>query len=74
MSKTKLIVDGHVHFYGCYDPDEFFNAAVKNMDTMFHSMHPNDDEFTKILLFTEGKKNDYFSQFKKKGTVGQTSE
>ncbi len=32
MSKTKLIVDGHVHFYSCYDPDKFFDVAIKNID------------------------------------------
>ncbi|MFQ5963574.1 MAG: hypothetical protein ACE5KZ_04740 [Candidatus Scalinduaceae bacterium] len=74
MAETKLIVDGHVHFYSCYDPDKFFDAAMKNMDTMFHAIYPNGDKFTKILLFSEGKQNDYFSQFKKKAIVGQKSD
>ena len=71
MAETKLIVDGHVHFYSCYDPDKFFDMAVKNMDNMYSSIYPGDDKFTKILLFTEGKDNDYFSRFKTNGNLGK---
>ncbi len=74
MKETKLIVDSHVHFYSCYDPDKFFGVAIENMDAMFHSIYPGDNKFAKILLFTEGKQNDYFSQFKKKAIVGQKSD
>ena len=74
MAETKLIIDGHVHFYSCYNPDKFFDVAIKNIDAMFHSIYPGDNKSIKILLFTEGKQNDYFSQFKKRCTVGQTSD
>ncbi len=74
MSKTKLIVDGHVHFYSCYDPDKFFDVAIKNMDAMFHAIYPSDDKFTKILLFAEGRWNDYFSRFKKNSNMGKQSK
>ncbi len=74
MAETKLMVDGHVLFYSCYDPAKFFDAAVNNMDAMFHSIYPNDDKFIKILLFTEGKQNDYFSQFRSNGIDGQPSD
>ena len=39
MAETKLIVDGHVHCYSCYNPDKFFDAAIKNLDSMLHSIH-----------------------------------
>ena len=74
MAETKLIVDGHVHFYSCYDPERFFDVAIENLNAEFHSIYPGDNKFAKILLFTEGKQNDYFSQFKKRGTVGETSD
>ena len=72
MTKTKLIVDGHVHFYSCYDPNNFFDKAIKNMDAMFHSKYPGEDKFTRILLFTEGKENDYFSRFKNNSKLGSS--
>ncbi len=74
MSKTKLIVDGHVHIYNCYDIDKFFDMAIKNMGQMYSSMYPEDNNYQKILLFTEGKDNDYFSRFKTNGNFGKQSE
>ncbi len=74
MPETKLIVDGHVHFYGHYDPERFFDAAIENLNAEFHSLYPSDNKFTKLLLFTEGKQNDFFSQLKKKDIIGGKSE
>jgi hypothetical protein len=44
------------------------------MDAMFHSIYPSENKFTKLLLFTEGKQNDFFSQLKKKGIIEGKSE
>ncbi len=74
MSKTKLIVDGHVHIYDCYDPEKFFDVAIKNMGKRYSSIYPEDNNFQKILLFTEGKDNDYFSRFKTNGNFGKQSK
>ncbi len=74
MPKTNLIVDGHVHFYDCYDTEKFFDVAIKNMGKRYSSIYPEDKNFQKILLFTEGKDNDYFSRFKTNGNFGKQSE
>ena len=74
MPETTLVVDGHVHIYDCYDLDKFFDMAIKNMDKMYSSIYPEDDNYQKILLFTEGRDNDYFSRFKANGNIGKQSE
>lgn len=74
MTETKLIVDGHVHYYDCYGPEKFFDMAIKNMGQMYSSIYPEDNNFQKILLFTEGKDYDYFSRFKTNGNFGKQSE
>ncbi len=67
MEKTsiRLMVDGHVHIYDCYDLEKFFENAVKNMNRSYHTLYPGENQYQKILLLTEGKKNDFFSRFKK---------
>ena len=74
MPETTLVVDGHVHYYECYDFEEFFNMVIKNMNNMYSSIYPDDNNFHKVLLFTEGKDSDYFSQFKKNDIPEQKSE
>lgn len=64
MKKSKLIVDGHVHVYPCYDIDTFFHSAVTNMEQFSASLYPGEEDMPKILLFTEGKEIDFFDQFK----------
>ncbi len=74
MPKTNLIVDGHVHIYDCGDLDKFFDMAINNMDNMYKSIYPEDNNYQKALLFTEGKNNDYFSRFKANDNFGKHSE
>ncbi|MCP5007116.1 MAG: hypothetical protein GY941_24705 [Planctomycetes bacterium] len=74
MSVTKLIIDGHVHFYDCYDPGKFFQAAIINLDAFFHSKYPEEEDFQRILLLTEGKSNNYFKQLKINGIPGSDFE
>lgn len=64
---SKLIVDGHVHVYPGYDVDKFFDSALTNMKHFSTSLYPGEENVQKILLFTEGKDNDFFNQFKKGG-------
>ena len=64
-ARSKFVVDGHVHVYQNYDPDVFFQTAVANMEKFSQPGQRNDiRETQKILLFTEGKENDFFSRFK----------
>ncbi|MHC4268259.1 MAG: hypothetical protein ACYSTS_07305 [Planctomycetota bacterium] len=74
MQVTKLIIDGHVHYYNCYDFEKFFDMALNNMDKMFSSIYPEDNYFQKVLLLTEGKDNDFFSQFKMNRTYCKKSK
>ncbi|MCP5102181.1 MAG: hypothetical protein GY950_02320, partial [bacterium] len=66
MKTTRLLIDGHVHLYDCYDLEKFFHNAVKNMDHYYKALYPGTEDISheKILLLTEGKKNDFFSRFK----------
>jgi len=75
QTAIRLMVDGHVHIYDCYDLEKFFDSAVKNMNHFYHTLYPNTKEspFEKILLLTEGRKNDFFSQFKKSGGFSNES-
>ncbi len=59
------MVDGHVHIYDCFNLEKFFDSAIKNMNHFYHTLYPKETSFEKILLLTEGRKNDFFSQFKK---------
>lgn len=64
MVKSKFIVDGHVHVYGCYDLDKFFQAALANLGKYAASLYPGEKNIQEILLFTEGRENDFFTRFK----------
>jgi hypothetical protein len=73
MQKRRLLVDGHVHIYDCYHLEKFFDYAVKNMDYYYKTLYPNPGgekdnmPYERILLLTEGKRNDFFSLFKTGG-------
>ncbi len=64
MANSKLMVDGHVHVYDCYEPDKFFHSAVANMSHWAEKSLPGQENVHKLLLLTEGKGNDFFSKFK----------
>ncbi|KAA3599682.1 MAG: hypothetical protein D8M57_03955 [Candidatus Scalindua sp. AMX11] len=70
MSYTKLVIDGHVHYYNCYDPERFFDAAITNLEISFRSNNSKEGNLQKILLFTEGKEHNNFSRFKNNGIRG----
>lgn len=66
--KRRLMIDGHVHIYDCYDLETFIETALKNLEHYYYAHYSNGSLFARILLLTEGKKNDFFSQFKKNGS------
>jgi len=74
MAETKLIIDGHVHIYDCYDLDRFFDATIENLDKAYLSKCPGDYNAHRVIFLTESKKNDYFSMFKRKGRFSDKSE
>jgi len=71
--KTRFMVDGHVHIYDCYDLEKFFATAVKNLEHYYNSLYSNGSPLAKILLLTEGKTNDFFSQLKNNAGFPNTS-
>jgi len=64
MAEQTLIVDGHIHYYDCYQVDQFFDSALAQMERLGKQTVPAGSSFTKILLFTEGKDNNFFARFK----------
>ena len=60
------MVDGHVHIYDCFNLEAFFNTAVKNLEFFYDTYYSNGSPYERIVLLTEGKSNDFFSQFKEK--------
>jgi hypothetical protein len=68
QSNTRLMVDGHIHFYDCYNLETFFTNALKNLDRCHQQLDQGNGPFEKSLLLTEGKKNNFFARFKQEGT------
>jgi hypothetical protein len=67
VKKTRLMVDGHVHIYDCYDLDRFFTLAVNHLEYFYNTLYANGSPFERILLLTEAKSHDFFSRFQEKG-------
>jgi hypothetical protein len=65
IKKTRLMIDGHVHVYDCYDLVAFFKTASAYLDYYYKALHSNGSPYEKILLLTEGKENDFFGMIKK---------
>ena len=63
-ARSRLIVDGHVHIYPCFDLDMFFQSVDTNMEKFLEQSRHEKQETHRILLFTEGKENDFFARFK----------
>jgi len=60
IADTTLYIDGHIHFYDNFSPEMFFKFAKDN----FSKYNKNNEKNQNILLFSEGKQNDFFSSFK----------
>lgn len=68
MKKKRLIIDGHVHIYDCYNLDHFFSHGVQNLEHFYEALYSNGSPFELILLLTEAKENDFFNHFKEIGS------
>lgn len=62
---TTILIDGHVHYYEMFDTDKFFNNAIQNFSRFFPDSDHIENRIVRILFFTEGKTDEYFSKFKK---------
>jgi hypothetical protein len=59
---THALVDSHVHFYGCYDRERFFDAAAANFSAAERSLGlPPGGRWS--LWLTENHDDDYFRTF-----------
>jgi hypothetical protein len=65
--QTRLMIDGHVHVYDCYDLGLFFKTANAYLDYYYGSLYANGIPHAKLLLLTEAKTNDFFSKWQQDG-------
>ncbi len=63
MAHTILLIDAHVHFYGCYSRDMFFDSALANFQDGTRSLGCAVDEVTGCLMFSETSRDHYFREF-----------
>ncbi len=78
IQKTRLMIDSHVHIYDCYDLESFFQNAITNLDYFNNNKNNTDGSvsnipYARVLLLTEGKSNDFFSQWRAEGTFPNQS-
>ena len=57
------LVDAHVHFHECFNPDKFFEYAHSNFQKYLYSLKL-DSDISGFLLFTEGAGAHFFEKFK----------
>ena len=62
---TTLLVDTHVHFYRCFDPDAFFSSALENFAAFARKLQRDENSIGCVLL-TETSSEDFFSEFVEK--------
>lgn len=67
------MVDGHVHIYDNFDLEKFFKIANAFLDHYYDALYANGIPYEKVLLLTESKTNDFFSQLKKEGGFANDS-
>jgi hypothetical protein len=64
IKKTRLMIDGHIHIYECYDLEIFFKTATAYLDHFYNTLYANGSPYEKVLLLTEGKSVDFFAHLK----------
>ena len=58
-----ILVDAHVHMYGCFDLEKFLDTAYSNFQTEASRLG-HGDKFTPILLLAEAAENDWFDRLR----------
>ncbi|MYD85026.1 MAG: hypothetical protein F4137_17350 [Acidobacteria bacterium] len=58
-----FLLDGHVHFHPCFDPDRFFDSALANFRKATSAVR-RDAVPAGWLLFSESSGMDYFRRFR----------
>lgn len=73
LQRTRLMIDGHVHIYDCYDLEIFFQNAIANLDYYYNTTYKSDIPYVRVLLLTEGKQNDFFAKWREDGVFPNES-
>lgn len=62
-NEQAVLVDGHVHFYDCFDRQIYFDSASANFQSAAAELELK-PSVTGCLLFTETSRQHYFQKFK----------
>lgn len=62
-----ILLDGHVHFHGCFDQGRFFDSASANLRAGGRAVGLPETA-AHCLLFTEGVDDDFFERLRQVGT------
>lgn len=68
---NSILLDAHVHFYPCYDPQAFFQAAFLNTKAIL-SRANLPTTAPRVLCFTEARDQEYFSQWLQQARAGES--
>jgi len=60
----KILVDGHVHLYGCADRLRFLEAAWRNLSAAASEANVTEGHWQGCLLFTESARDDGFADLR----------
>jgi hypothetical protein len=73
MSRVTAVVDAHVHIHACYDIDEFFDHAYRNLSRA--QPHLADTASAFYLMLTETADDHYFDALRQlaRGADGRTA-
>ena len=67
-----IFVDAHVHFYDCFDINQFLNSALRNFEQLSEKLSIK--SFVPILLLTESENQNFFQVFKQAADNSQPSD
>jgi hypothetical protein len=62
-----LLVDGHVHLYGCFQPADLLDAAAANFAA--HARRAGIEAWRGVLLLTESRKDAVYEELARSGTA-----
>jgi hypothetical protein len=73
MARITAIIDGHVHIHACYDIDEFFDSAYRNLSRAAGGPDHTGLPTRFVLCLTECAGDDYFGDLRARaGEQGTT--
>jgi hypothetical protein len=67
---NNIMVDSHVHCYGCFDMGRFFDAAFDNLGKFARRIGKEKD-ICRVLMLSEGSAENYFTNFLNLANAGE---